>query len=246
MSQDTRSKTTYTSTLVKSFEHLFSSLSYTFVNGNGLISLAPIFDEFVNKTPKSGDNVYDYDNKINFSIDPVSAISLKTAIEAFMESEEKSLTMELGSDKTARSITLFAPNKIKLAKKHYDNYVMRVTVTKDGNEEKYYHIMNFTSVKFESDDGVTEEQRIEADMLLLIKFLEAIIENALSVSVHAIRRMGSNEGGNTSKSSRSSRRVVEDDDDNDDDSEESEPVTTSRKVVNKRKVDADLEAEFED
>ena len=243
-------KAVYTQTQLRSFEHHFSALTYTFVNGNGIIGIAPIFDEFINKTPKSGDSVYDYDNKLNFSIDANAAISLKRSIESFMESpDHKSITLNLGADKTARSLTIYAPNKIKLSKKTYENYVMRLVTHKDGEEEKFYHLMNNTEVVF--DDGNEESSIvIESDMELLIAFLDAVIENSLSVGYHAIRRANLMGGTATAatKSNRPSRRVIsEGDDDDDDDSSEDDTPSPSRKApASRKKADASLEAEFDD
>ena len=73
MAENNQRKSTYTNAEISSYERHFTCMSFVMVEGRAMISFAPIFDEFVGKEPKRGDNVYDYDSKVNFAIDAQGA-----------------------------------------------------------------------------------------------------------------------------------------------------------------------------
>jgi len=100
--QSNKQRSVFTSTQISSYERAFTAMSFTLVNGNGLLVLSPIFDEFIGKDPKKGDNVYDYDSKMNFSIDAQAAIALRKGVESLMENDELTqLLMQFGAKRRA-------------------------------------------------------------------------------------------------------------------------------------------------
>jgi len=190
--QNNKPRSIFTSTKISSYERSFTAMSFTLVNDNCLISLAPIFDEHIGKEPKKGDSVYDYDSKMNFSIDSQAAIGLRRGIESLMENEELTqFIMTFGNEKTRRTLTLFKPNAVKLAGKNYDNYILKLTQTKDDGEEKMYHIMQRTTNEFKNTSKEVMADELEIDLLLLIEFCARVLDNAFCVAYHGSKRNSS-------------------------------------------------------
>ena len=232
-----RRKSTFTNADVTSYERHFTAMSFVWVDGRGMISLAPIFDEFVNKEPKRGDNVFDYDSKMNFSMDAHGAIQLKSAIENLMENEElKMATISFGIGKNSRSISVFKPNTLKLSGKHHDNYILRFTIKKDDEEEKMYHIMGHANVTYKTMSNEETDDTLDVDMMLLMNFCDQLIQNSFSVSYHGARRAGSSGQASGERSGGRTRRAVEEEDGAEEDSA-AKPA---------RKAKAKLDDEFGD
>lgn len=212
-------KTTYTSAEFQSYERQFTALAFTLANGRGLINLSPIFDEFVGKDPKRGDSVYDYEDKMNFLIDAQAAIQLRSGLNQLMENidDMKSMTISFGNEKTRRTISVFAPNTLKLAGKSHDNFLLRLTHMKDDSEEKKYHLMQRASVDYKNRQNESLTDPLEVDMLLLVEFCNVVIENAFNGAYHGAKRNSqfAPSGGGRSSAPKSRREVEEESDDAD-------------------------------
>lgn len=219
----------FTNAEVNSYERSFTSMSFVWLDGKGLISLAPIFDEFVGKEPKKGDNMYDYDSKLNFLVDPQGAIRIRSAVKNILNADVKSVTVEFSPQmKSNRTLTIFKPGCIKLGGKNYENYILRLTTKKDDEEEKMYHIMQHDVVQYKLEDNTSEEETIEVDMLLLLEFCNTLIENSFNISMHgAVRASGRKQADSTSRH-RSSKVVEEESDDGEGD-DDAPPAKKSNK-----------------
>lgn len=240
--QSQKRQDVFTNAEVSSYDRNFSAMSFTWVGGRAFLALAPIFDEFVNKQPKSGDNVFDYESKVNFVMDASSAKLLLEGINTIQEVEGlKSFTITLGNDKNKRTLAICAPNTLKLGGKTYDNYVIRVTLMKDGSEEKIYHILQRANIEYKDSSNENSIDEVEVDLFLLEEFAHEVIRNALSVSTHGARRA---DGGSSrqSASTRGRRSQVEEEDADGDSDEDSAPAAKTKAKTKK----ADLNSEFDD
>ena len=211
-------KSTFTNADLSSYERHFTAMSFVWVEGRGMISLAPIFDEFVGKEPKKGDNVFDYDSKLNFAMDAQGAIQLRSAITNLMENEElKMASITFGGGKNSRTIAIFKPNTLKLSGKHYDNYILRLTTKKDDEEEKMYHVMQHGDVNYKTTDNEESAETLDIDMLLMLEFCSQLINNSFNVAYHGAKRAGGSPASSGGARRGGSRRSVEEEDGNDGD-----------------------------
>jgi hypothetical protein len=210
-----RPKSIYTQSQINSYERQFTAMSFTFVNGSGLITLSPIFDEFVGKEPKKGDNVYDHDEKMNFLIDAQTALRLKRGITSLRDNDElKNFAMSFGGEKNRRTLALFKPKTLKLQGTNYDNYILRLTQTKDDGEEKMFHLLQRTSDKYKNIANEELDDEVEIDLELLLAFCDETVKVAFGGAYHGARRNGGGAapaGGGSRPAAR--RRNVEEDDD---------------------------------
>ena len=210
--QTSRRQSTFTNAEISSYERSFTAMSFVWADGRGMISLAPIFDEFIDKQPKKGDNVYDYDSKMNFSVDAQGAVQIRSALNTLMDNEElKMTTVTFGGGKQSRTISFFKPGTLKLSGKTYDNYVMRVTTKRDDEEEKMYHIMQNSTIGYKTTDNEETEDTIETDLILLLEFCQQVIVNGFSGAYHGARRAGGSAPSGDRGSKRQHRRVEEED-----------------------------------
>jgi hypothetical protein len=209
-----RRQSVYSKSDVNSYERQFSAMNFTLVNGGSLISLAPIFDEFLNKEPKKGDNVYDYDEKMNFMIDAQAALLGRKGVQDLLADEDgalKSFTMKFGNEKSPRTFTIFKPNAIKLGGNFFGEFVLKLTQTKDDGEQKMFHIMQRATSEFKTADNDVIEDTQEIDMLLLVEFFNAVIDNAFGVSAHGAKRNGGGGSSYQSAGKKPARRAIEED-----------------------------------
>ncbi len=241
-------KSTFTNGEINSYERNFTAMSYVFADGRGIISLSPIFDEFVGKDPKRGDNVYDYDSKMNFSIDAQGAIRLKAGVQNLLDNDElKMITIVFGNEKNGRTLSLYKPGTLKLSGKNYDNYVLRLTTKKDDEEEKMYHLMQRGSVAYKSTDNQESDDEMEVDLLLLIEFCNQLIANAFSTAYHGARRAGGSAPSGQRSGGKSRRNVEEEDGDGDSEEEgDSKPAGKPGSSGKKPAAKKNLNDEFAD
>jgi hypothetical protein len=215
------------------------------VEGRAMISFAPIFDEFVGKEPKRGDNVYDYDSKVNFAIDAQGALTIRQAIQNYMSSDEdtKMMSVTFGGGKNSRTLAIFKPGTLKLSGKTYENHVLRVTIKKDDDEEKLYHILQRNNITYKTTSNEEIEEEFETDLQLLIEFCTQAITNGFNIVYHGAKRAGSSSfGGSSSKGQRSRRNVEEEDGDDDGGSSSN----GGKKPAGKPAKRADLNDEFDE
>ena len=153
------SNSIYTNSYTNSYDRKFSAMSYLFANNAGMVQLAPIYDKFIDKEPKSGDKVYDYEKKVNFSVDAQDAITILNMINVLMESVDGNepfphVTYHHGNDDYSKEIKIFAPNINKLGGKIYENYVIKFTKTVKKEKTTMYHIMNNKAYTIGKEDEV--------------------------------------------------------------------------------------------
>jgi hypothetical protein len=238
-----RRQSTYTNSEINSYDRDFSSMSFTFAEGRGLISLSPIFEEYIGKQPKRGDNVFDHDSKLNFSVDAQAAVRIKRGIQALLndaEQDEPEITnvcLRFGNDKQARSLTIFRPNGVKLSGQNFDNYLLRLTTTKDGSEEKMYHVLQNSVVAYKVGKEEVEEV-VETDLMLLLEFCDRVIDNSFMVMRHGAKLAGGVRAGGSGGSKGAGRRAVEEEDGDGESEGKSEKPRAGAK--------ASMEAEFEE
>lgn len=217
-----RNKTTYTDG-ASIYDSSFSALKFTLADEKGMIFLSPVLSGMSGKKPKSGEKMYDYDNKLSFQFTITQAIALKEGIDNLLTNKGKSVSIETTFNDSKRSFTVFSPNSIQLGGKTCENYLLRISLTDEDSTQKVYH-----SLKKEIYIMDKEEYEVEAGLKALIVFLDAVVENASSVAWHGAKRNGSSPsygGGNT-------RRSLDDD-------EDEAPVSSSRraKVVEEEFLD---------
>lgn len=244
MAENNSRKSTYTNAEISSYERHFTCMSFVLVEGRAMISFAPIFDEFVGKEPKRGDNVYDYDSKVNFAIDAQGAVAIRRAVQSYMESDDdvKMMSVTFGGGKNSRTLAIFKPGTLKLSGKTYDNHILRVTLKRDDEEEKVYHILQRNTVTFKTVDNQEVEDELETDLQLLVEFCNQTITNGFNVAYHGAKRAG---GGTASGGSAGKRkhRSVEEEGDGDDDGDSGERSGGGKKTGKPAKR-ADLNDEF--
>lgn len=246
MAENNQRKSTYTNAEISSYERHFTCMSFVMVEGRAMISFAPIFDEFVGKEPKRGDNVYDYDSKVNFAIDAQGALAIRQAVQNYMASDDdtKMMSVTFGGGKNSRTLAIFKPGTLKLSGKTYDNHVLRVTITKDDEEEKLYHILQRNSITYKTTSNEEIEEEFETDLQLLVEFCNQTIANGFNTAYHGAKRAGgSSSGGSSNKGQRSRRNVEEEDGDDDGDSGSS---GGGKKPAGKPAKRADLNDEFDE
>lgn len=256
--QRARRQTTYSNADINSYDSQFSNMSYTWADGRGLIAFAPIFQEFVGKQPKRGDSVYDYESKLNFSLDAQGATLLLEAINTLMSVEDvKSVVVPFGSKDNKRTISIFKPNTLRLGGKSYPNFIVRVSVVRGEEEEKMYHLMQTGGIEYKTVDGDNLEEEIEVDMLVLKRFCEQVLTNSFGVAYHAAKRQGafssSRSSGGEGRSQRRRSNVEEEEDDEGESQQRSSSGGRSRRSDDdegssgggrRRQAEASLEDEF--
>ena len=206
-SSNTKNFTLFSNSGYSSYEHQFSVLSYTYGNDGSFLSLAPILKEKQGKSPssyKKGESVYNYDNKLMCVITPEHAVTLLQGL-SILESEDSEFTkihVESKLGENSRAITIVKPNSIKLGGQTFDNFILKITVTKKDETRTLYHIFNSTKLSLIRADKTEEEIEVSYDMEIFKEFLKSVIDNSLSMHWHAARRAVGFNGGKDSTSSK--------------------------------------------
>ena len=218
-SNNSKTFTLFTNAGYNSYEHQFSVLSYTYGNDGSFISLAPILKEKQGKSPssyKKGESVYNYDNKLMCVITPEHAVTLLQGL-IILESEDSEFNkihVESKLGENARAITIVKPNSIKLGGQTFDNYILKVTVTKKDETRTLYHIFNSSKLNLIRADKTEEEIDVSYDLEVFKEFLKSVVDNSLSMHWHASRRavgLNSNKDSSYSKKDNDQSNLEEED-----------------------------------
>lgn len=242
--KNTKPQTTYTNGYYTSYDREFSSMSVTFGGGDGLLQLSPIFDEFIGKEPKKGDNVYNHDERMTFGINAGLAVAILEGISGIEGDEDmKHFTIETGNAKFKKQFTIFRPHGVKLRKKSFDNYVLKLSITKEDDTTTNYHILNNEKVVFTNNAKETVDMTVETDLEFIKAFLNQVIIMNTSALIHGARvataRLGSGSSSGGNKKSSSSSKVVEEETDDGDDLD-------TQQEADLNKMEKSVESEFED
>lgn len=119
-----RAAAVWSSAEFNSYDGRFSALSFAFANGATMLQIAPIFAETIGKELKRGERRYDYDNKLNVSLDR-NAQALKAALQYLTSDAEDIKSITVGP------ITVFRPHQVSLNKQTFDEYILRIEVERD-------------------------------------------------------------------------------------------------------------------
>jgi hypothetical protein len=231
-----RQKTTFSNSDYISFDKFFSALSFVFANGGAICRLIPINKEMVGKTPKKGDNIFDYESRVNYGISAEEATALLEGLELLENQEDaKSFSFSPSNAKNGKTITIYAPNTISLNKIKHDDFVIKFERKKeDESVEKFFHVFNHSEYKYTNLANEEATYRLEHDISIFKKFLENVITNSIGIPGHIARQtveqMGTGKRGGNSGGS-SGQQVEEDD------------GTTAEAVATTK---SSLESEFDD
>jgi hypothetical protein len=211
---ENRKKTTYTTSYnTTSYDHSFSAVSYMFMDDGASMRWSPIFPEFIGKQPKKGENVFDHENGELFNFPPSTAAALLAQWGQLYDENVKGILHSSGNEEYGREIAIFRPKMVKLAGQHYDDFVVRLTITRKEEVKKMYHIFQHSSVKVNLMDKTSTEERVDVDLEIFHSFLEAVIRNAIGVENHAARRNASSGRQERGGSRAAAPQDIEEDDD---------------------------------
>ena len=245
-----RQNSTYSSANFSSYDEQVSSMSFSYANEGSFIEVAPIIPTMIGKTPKQGEKVYDYDNRVSTFISPQHAVLLRRALNNLLElieaDEEIPAKTEVmvPTGQGIRRITIIAPGRVSLKIKGKktsfpDNFMLKLETKKSDDETILaYHVLQNSTVSYISGEETSEEV-VEHDMIMLMEFCEMVIELSLGKVRHTASMTRNLVNANQSSSSNGSKKgsafnSMDDDDDGEDDedyddNETEEEETTSRK-----------------
>lgn len=201
-----RAAAVWSSAEFNSYDGRFSALSFAFANGATMLQIAPIFAETIGKELKRGERRYDYDNKLNVSLDR-NAQALKAALQYLTSDAEDIKSITVGP------ITVFRPHQVSLNKETFDEYILRIEVERDEQKTRMYHVLQNHVFTITKSDKTTEEMVVESDIDMLMHACDVAMTNAMNLPRHAAAQV---QGGKASGGQRSgglAQAVEEDDED---------------------------------
>lgn len=188
-----QNNSTYTNSNFTSYDEQVSALSFSFANEGSFIDVAPIIPAMIGRTPKQGEKVYDYENRVNTFISPQHAILLRKALENLLELDEDDIPAKtevtIPTGQGIRRVTIIAPGRVTLKIKGKktsfpDNFMIKLETKKSDDETILaYHILQNNVVSYISGEETSEEV-VENDILMLIAFCNTVIELGLSQVRH--------------------------------------------------------------
>jgi hypothetical protein len=228
-----RQNNTYSSANFSSYDEQISSLSFSYANEGSFIEVAPIIPAMIGKTPKQGEKVYDYDNRVSTFISPQHAILLRRALNNLLEiidsgeSVPAKTEVVVPTGQGIRRITIIAPGraslKIKGKKTNFpDNFMLKLETKKSDDETILaYHILQNNVVNYINGEE-TNEELVETDMIMLTEFCEMAIELSLGKVRHTASMTRNLVNANQSSSNNSKKgsafnNMDDDEDDTDED-----------------------------
>lgn len=209
-----RKQAIYTNSGFTLYDNTFTAMQMGMVDNNGFVKIAAINSEFVNKKPKKGDRVYDYDNSITYHLNAKDASVILKMINDLESDSENNKTVEYSTGEESniyRSFKIAAPNAISLAKVTYPNYIIRFVKEDVGTENSKsttYHIFEKTEYHLNKD---TVE--VHTGLEIFKKFLEGIILNSTNTVFHGAKKANNSNSGRNQRKTFSSN-VVEEEDEN--------------------------------
>lgn len=227
-----RASAVWSSAEFNSYDGRFSALSFAFTNGATMLQIAPIFAETIGKELKRGERRYDYDNKLNVSLDR-NAQALKAALQYLTSDAEDIKSVTVGP------ITVFRPHQVSLNKETFDEYILRIEVERDEQKTRMYHVLQNHVFTVTKSDKTTEELVVESDIDMLMHACDVAMTNAMNLPRHAAAQVQGGKSGGGQRSSGLAQAVEEDDDE--DPNASSPEKQASRKAASKA-----LEEEFDD
>lgn len=210
-----RRQSLYTNSGYVLYDNTFTSLQMGFVDNNGFIKIAAINKEFVNKKPKKGDRVYDYDNAISYHLNAKDALVLLTMIEKIENNEIHQAEYTTGVEgEVIRKFKIMAPESVKLGTVKYPNYIIKFVKqdnTDSNNSSTTFHLFEKTEYVANKDEVI----EIHTGLLIFKKFLESIVSASSNSFFHGAKKAnnGSSSAGKTRRSF-SSNVTEEEDDEN--------------------------------
>lgn len=228
-----RAAAVWSSAEFNSYDGRFSALSFAFANGATMLQIAPIFAETIGKELKRGERRYDYDNKLNVSLDR-NAQALKAALQYLTSDAEDIKSVTVGP------ITVFRPHQVSLNKQTFDEYILRIEVERDEQKTRMYHVLQNHVFTITKSDKTTEEMVVESDIDMLMHACDVAMTNAMNLPRHAAAQVQGGKAGGGQRSGGLAQAVEEDD--GEEDPNASSPETQAgRKAASKALAD-----EFDD
>jgi len=208
MSNETNSnqrQSVFSDATAVTYDRQFSAIRYSFVNGAGMLKVASIESEFIDKAPKKGEKAFNWTEVDNFLIDHNDAVALLEGIKYLRESEDdiKYFTYKTGNDTFSKEIKMLKPQAVKLLNRKFDNYVIKLAKTSEGEVNSIYHIFQNHVVTFNKDLETT----VETDLEVFQRFLEEVIKCSIGLGYHSVRRAGGANAG--FKKHKTNRTVTE-------------------------------------
>ena len=228
-----RAAAVWSSAEFNSYDGRFRALSFAFANGATMLQIAPIFAETIGKELKRGERRYDYDNKLNVSLDR-NAQALKAALQYLTSDAEDIKSITVGP------ITVFRPHQVSLNKQTFDEYILRIEVERDEQKTRMYHVLQNHVFTITKSDKTTEEMVVESDIDMLMHACDVAMTNAMNLPRHAAAQVQGGKAGGGQRSGGLAQAVEEDD--GEEDPNASSPETQAgRKAASKALAD-----EFDD
>lgn len=201
-----RAVAVWSSAEFNSYDGRFSALSFAFANGSTMLQIAPIFAETIGKELKRGERRYDYDNKLNVSLDR-NAQALKAALQYLTSDAEDIKSITVGP------ITVFRPHQVSLNKQTFDEYILRIEVERDEQKTRMYHVLQNHVFTITKSDKTTEEMVVESDIDMLMHACDVAMTNAMNLPRHAAAQVQGGKAGGGQRSGGLAQAVEEDDED---------------------------------
>lgn len=201
-----RAAAVWSSAEFNSYDGRFSVLSFAFANGATMLQIAPIFAETIGKELKRGERRYDYDNKLNVSLDR-NAQALKAALQYLTSDAEDIKSITVGP------ITVFRPHQVSLNKQTFDEYILRIEVERDEQKTRMYHVLQNHVFTVTKSDKTTEEMVVESDIDMLLHACDVAMTNAMNLPRHAAAQVQGGKAGGGQRSGGLAQAVEEDDED---------------------------------
>lgn len=203
---NSKQRSVYTQSNFRSYDNRMSALSATLITDSTtalMLKVSPVLQAMVGKDPKKGEKVYDYDNAINYMIDPNTAYRLSVAAEYLLENIENGVkevvVRTTDNPKNYTEYCLWAPNFRVLNGNRFNNFVIRCTRFKDGNRDAVsYH--PFENGSFSISAG-EDPKNLESSVMelpvgfrLFINILKQVVDNQAGFWKHGPESASSGRG----------------------------------------------------
>ena len=242
------SSTVYTNANFNFYDGKYSALSGNLAGYNGfLLTFAPIIKDMIGKQPKKGEKVYDYDAKVNVSVNSALALALSKmaslAKETYLNSDSdndiRRFEHKVDTFNGHRSIQIVLPHAMKLAGEPNTHFIIRVEIVRDETKTVTYHALQEEVIHIHSANG-SEELKEYVGLEFLIQLPRLVTYSESAIALHGAKLAGGNRSSSERRAPTGNNIEEEDVDGN------STSSSSSTQGGDDTPVASSLEAEFED